>query len=488
MTVKGIAIRVIIVLLSLFGMNKVYSVLFYEEDLQKFAPIINEIRAIPHSAKILYIGESSNITSHRSDPDKRPISALIGRHYPEGLVTHLTQPAGHLGIFYAMLQAVDPKTEIETVVLTVNLRSFNAEWKNSQLESNLQKSAIMIGPEAPLYKRFLLSFKAYSNESDAIRERIIHEHWKAHKLDVSTNFPYKYMLDWRDAYEKSHISNKSLGAEFITTYAFSINEFDERFNELDKIIDLADKRGWKLLVNILPENIESAEGFVGTELVSLMEKNVAVITEYLTQKNVPFVNLNKTLPNKYFMDKEWPTEHYVYEGRKIIADQLAAALSKWYPDQYIEVPNERQKNRTFINDCEGNEYWANMQTISFEKSHSGIRSSKTGIKDEFSINFEYLYPLIPKDAKNEVVVEFYTTTEKYTDDMMLVLDATLSDGQRIWKSKSLKELANSNSKWQLLKWKWELGKDFANCERINVFIYNLSKKDLFIDDLKVEFH
>lgn len=487
MSVKGIIIRAIIVLLSFIGMNKLYSLFYYESDLQKFAPIINEIRAIPQSAKVLYIGESSNITSYKNDTDKRPISALMGRHYPEGFITHLTQPAGHLGIFHSMLEAIDPNSNIETIVLTVNLRSFNAEWKYSPLESNLQKSAILLRNGPPLYKRFLLSFKSYPNESDAILERLIHADWRANELDVSAEFPHKYMLDWREAFNRENSSN-SLGSEFITTYAFSINEHHERFHELDKIIELAEVRGWNLLVHILPENFEAARENVGRELTDLMDKNVSVITDYLTRRKIPFVSLHRTLPDDYFMDKEWPTEHYVYEGRKVIADQLAASLSRRYSNVYIENPQEAKTSFLFKNDCEGTEYWANMHTITFDDARSGLRSSKTGLKDEYSINFEQLYTSIPNDRKNKVKIDLFCKSDHYSDKMLLVLDAFLSNGERIWKGEPITKLSIQNSDWNHISKEWELGEAYQKCKRINVYVYNPTKRTLLVDDVTIEFN
>ena len=158
---KKIALRAIILLLILVAINLLYKWFFYERDLQEHSDIINLVRAVPEDANIVYLGESSNTNSRDDDKEKRSISSFISDHYPGLGVYDITKPAAHAGTFKALLENIPDESNLETVIVTLNLRSFNAQWIYSNLETSLQKSVVLIKKNPPLLNRFLLSFKAY---------------------------------------------------------------------------------------------------------------------------------------------------------------------------------------------------------------------------------------------------------------------------------------------------------------------------------------
>lgn len=167
---KKIAFKVILLFIVLVIINAVYSKWFYEDDIQQHSDIINLVRDIPNDADIIYVGESSNNSFRRDDLDKRYISAFVGDYFPELNTYDITKPAAHAGIYKVLLENIPLENQVKTVIVTLNLRSFNANWIYSDLETPLQKSLVLIKPYPPLFNRFLLSFKAYDIKSESERE------------------------------------------------------------------------------------------------------------------------------------------------------------------------------------------------------------------------------------------------------------------------------------------------------------------------------
>lgn len=122
---KNTALHLASLLVLLFGMNLLYTKLFFEKDLQKYSPIINLVREVPLDAHIIYLGESSNNSFRKDDLDKRKISDFIADYYPDLVMKDLTKPAAHSGIFKVLLAHIPDECEEKTVVVTLTLRSFS---------------------------------------------------------------------------------------------------------------------------------------------------------------------------------------------------------------------------------------------------------------------------------------------------------------------------------------------------------------------------
>ena len=156
---KKIGIRILGLAALLVLMNFVYEHRFFEADIQKHSEIIELVRDVQDDARIIYLGESSNITFRSDDTDKRSISEFISDHYPEVNFGHLTKPASHAGIYKVLLNNIPEDSPVETVIITLNLRSFNAQWIYSDLETPFQKSIVLLRNNPPLLNRFMLAFK-----------------------------------------------------------------------------------------------------------------------------------------------------------------------------------------------------------------------------------------------------------------------------------------------------------------------------------------
>ena len=338
---KKIFIKVIFLVIILVGFNFIYAKWFYEKDIQEHSAIINFVRDIPNNADIIYIGESSNTTYREDDNDKRTISEFVGDYYPNLNTYQITKPGSHAGIYKVLLDKIPKENKVETLVVTLNLRSFNAQWIYSELETPLQKSLVLLQPYPPLFNRFLLSFKAYDIASDEERRKQYNEKWVEDEFEMPDDFPYKNVAEWdygmasSGKFEQSKIE---LACHYIKGYGFQIDlENNPRIKDFDNIVTIAKERNWNLVFNLLAENTQKADELVGDDLIYMMNQNTEKLIKYYENKGVTVVNnLNKVDDNQ-FIDQSWTTEHYAEKGRKTVAKNVAEGLKKWHAEFFESV-------------------------------------------------------------------------------------------------------------------------------------------------------
>ena len=138
---------------------------------------------------IVYLGESSNHAYSESDNDRRAISEMVDSLLPKHKVGKLSKGACHAGIYYDILRNIPEQSQVNTAIVTVNLRSFSSEWIYSNLEVALRKEQVMMKQAPALYKRMLLVFKAYPHWTEEEREKIVLKGLEKQTFNIP-GFPY----------------------------------------------------------------------------------------------------------------------------------------------------------------------------------------------------------------------------------------------------------------------------------------------------------
>lgn len=344
---KHIALKLGSLLVLILLINLVYKQFFFEKDLQKYSSIINLVRSVPLDADVIYLGESSNNTTRGDDLDKRKISDFIADHYPGLGIYDLTKPAAHAGIFKVLLEHMPEESEVETVIVTLTLRSFNAQWIHSPLETSLQKSLVLLRPYPPLANRFLLSFKAYEIKDRKERTKDFQKQWVRDKFHFPYEFPHEHVREWDRWMSYNGIKNDSgevdreqtiLACHYIKAYGFQIDTLtNPRIADFDAIVEVARERDWKLVFCLMAENMEKADELVGEDLIFLMNENRKLLKDYYGSRGVLVVDNLDYVEDEQYIDRNWTTEHYGEKGRKIIAKHVAEELKTWYGDQYVDT-------------------------------------------------------------------------------------------------------------------------------------------------------
>lgn len=313
-------------------MHFVYSEYFLENDLQKHSSIINKVQAISDSCDILYLGESSNVTTGFGDKSKLSISGFLAELLPDKKVCDITKGALHADIYHVILSKIPREKNIETVVVTMNLRSFNAQWIYSDLETALMKSMVLLRNRPALLNRFLLSFKGYDIKTPEERNRQVKRKWKNDIYDLPFEFPYKNLREWdSDAWENGSwnadgtrdFGKRKLAAHYVKAYGFAIDpETNPRIADFDKIVDLCKERNWNLVFNLMAENTEKAEKLLGKDIMYFFEYNRKMLIERYQKNGVIVCDNLYAITDSLFIDQHWTTEHYYEAGRRKIAENL----------------------------------------------------------------------------------------------------------------------------------------------------------------------
>ncbi len=320
----------------LLMLDVVYRFTLYPKDRDENCTLMPySLKPVEENDDIIYLGESSNHSCSPDDQDQRAISEMMDDLMPGHKVGRLSKDACHAGIFYDILRNIPRKNPVKTVIVTVNLRSFSSEWIYSDLEKPLQKEQVMMKKAPALYKRMLLAFKAYAHWSESDREKLVRKGLKKQTLDLPYYFPYKNAADWDHAIgSQQHLYNGQkvsldtivLTCHYIKDFAYQLDEDNPRIKDLDKIVKLCHRRGWKLVFHILADNMDQIKTLAGPDLEFLMKENAQYITRRYAPQGVTVVNNQSMVRDQDFFERDFPTEHYNQHGRRIVAEAVAEKI------------------------------------------------------------------------------------------------------------------------------------------------------------------
>lgn len=459
----------------LVAMNWVYTKWFFEKDLLEHSDIIELPRqVVADSCQVVYLGESSNNTYGYAESDHRKISAMVSAYFPKVRVGDMTKSASHAQTYYNMLKQVPKDAPVETVIVTMNLRSFDAGWIYSRLETALRKQIVLLQDYPPLMNRFLLAFKAYPIRSEEEWDAIAREHWKKDPLDFPYDFEWNNTHQWDSAmawggwhdFEGQRDQQLTeLACHYIKSYAFQIRDDNPRIKDFDAIVDLCRERGWHLVFNLMAENVDKANELVGKDLLFLMKQNRDYLMQrYDTQEDVTVVNNLDLVRDVNFIDQDWTTEHYYGEGRRIIAHQVAQALRQYYPNEYQD-----------------------LGSLQYEAGHYCFEGSE----DELNVERPYSQTLImPADSLQpdwgmvNIAVEMLQPDT--LNDAQIVIEKNGEQG----KTSTYYDLGSqiqSIGKWEFATFALPLDSTFREVGQIKFFVYNPSTSSIRVKRFDISF-
>ncbi|MEZ5197695.1 MAG: hypothetical protein R2764_15290 [Bacteroidales bacterium] len=300
-------------ILLMIALNYVYQYFFLEADLQEHSNIIRNVRNAVKGSDVIYFGESSNSNVNANDTDSRHISTMISDYFPEVHFGVIEQAAYHAEMYKVLMPHIPSNSNVKTIIVTMNLRSFNAGWIYSDLETSLQKSMVLLRDRPALLNRFLLSFKGYEIKSMEERHQQIYSKWERDSLRFPYPFEYKTVKEWDKAVAwgrwkmiDSTWSKKKieLATHYIKAYAFQIDTLtNPRIADFDEIVRIAEKRNWNLVFNLLAENVEKANILLGDDILFLLHSNRDLLVNRYQRKGAVVVDNLESVPDKSFSDR-----------------------------------------------------------------------------------------------------------------------------------------------------------------------------------------
>jgi len=250
---------------------------------------------------------------------------------PEINVGTVDKPGLHAGTYLSVIKNIENDSRIKMLIITMNLRSFGANWRYSKAENHLAKSELMLSTSPPLINKFLISLKAYDHKTDEERVAQFKDAWEKETFNIS-NFKYTNVNSWDSAMAWQEWlstnpylteTNISLACHYIKNFAFSIDTLsNSRIQDFDEIIEIANERKYTVVFNLLSENMEEAKNLVGKELIYLIQHNRELLIQHYESKGAVVVDNLYVVPDSCFVDRDWPTEHYSKDGKKRIAENI----------------------------------------------------------------------------------------------------------------------------------------------------------------------
>ena len=323
----------------------IYQRYYFKNDLRKYSPVFSQIEKLSDDCRVLYLAESSNAATPKSDSDRRRISEMANDYFSMLPICAIDHGAFHAGNYRYILENIPDTLNIETVVVTMNYRSFGYNWIYSSLETSLRKHMIFLHKRPKLINKIILAFRAYPIHTEDEWEEKMLRKWDRDKLNIP-DFKYYSTREWDRRMWSEGIrlpdgskdrSKTEMACHLIKNYGFRIHgRKNPRVRDFDYMVKLAEKRNWNLVFNLLADNIMLSEELVGKELCSLMKENRDYLVDRYSSKGVMVVDNFESVPDSLFFERDWPTEHYSEAGRKIIARNLADSLRTFYPENYLK--------------------------------------------------------------------------------------------------------------------------------------------------------
>jgi len=194
-----------------------------------------------------------------------------------------------------------------------------------------------------LYKRMLLAFKAYAHWSETERSTLVRKGLMHQTLSLPHPFPYSNASEWdRNTARKHQLYNGmqasqdtiELACHYIKCFAYQLDDKNPRVKDFDNIVRLCQRRGWRLVFNILADNMDQLKTLAGPDLEYLMQENAQYIIQRYEPQGVTVVNNQYSVRDEDFFEN-FVTEHYSQRGRRNIAEKVAEKLN----DHYSQVIN-----------------------------------------------------------------------------------------------------------------------------------------------------
>ena len=456
-------------------LNWVYSKWFFEKDLRKHSDIVElSWDVTDDSCRIIYVGESSNNHFGDEESNHRKISDFASDYFPKVKMGDMTHSASHAQTYYYMLKHIPASSKVETVVVTMNMRSFGPLWIYSKLETALRKQLVLLEDYPPLVNRFLLGFKAYPIKTEEELDSLTRQHWREDPLVFPFDFEWDNVYQWDSAtawqgrhnYEGEYDPKwTELVCHYIKSYGFQIRDDNPRLKDFDGIVALSRKRGWNLVFNLMAENVDKANGLVGKELMYLMKQNHDYLLDrYGHLDGVTVVDNLNLVRDVDFIDQDWTTEHYYEDGRRIIAGNVAKALKAYYPEEYRNVDWKRDAGHYYFGD--------EVQTLDKNQPYG---PTLTLPADSLRTDWE------------RVNVAFMMRQADTLHNAKLAVESLVAHDNVLVSYIDVKPQIQKIGEWDFATFDLSVGPIMRNALQVKIFVFNPSDDAVQLKDMDVSF-
>lgn len=330
---KLILPRLLFFVLLFLLCNAFYARYFWPRELQQHAPLALRVQTMADSADVLYFGESSNTSFNPfTDTLTQSMSEFLQGYLPGFRVRDITHSGYHSGMFRALMELIPESSSVRTLVVTMNLRNCGPAAIHTTLEPYMQKQKVYYSKRMPLLSRLFLSMKYYDNRDSMERERLKFRAWRTWDIQYpGVKHAYRSARAWYDAAkykDEAGVNRRKriLADDYIKAFAFVMDEANPRVADFDAMVKLASERGYRLVFNLVPENMEYADSLLGEALVAQIRHNRDFLVNRYQGRGAMVVDNLELARGAEFTDQFWTTEHVNARVRQACARNVAAAI------------------------------------------------------------------------------------------------------------------------------------------------------------------
>lgn len=291
----------------------------------------------------VYLGDSILIY-----PAGEPtIPEILRDLVPNHTIGDIAHPAYHLDLYERYVNyLVKHKSQVETVIIPINMRSFSPEWDlRPTYQFEREKTILTYGPAlSTVFYRMFDTFGLFDSpisQADFQEAAVFNGDQPVGEvaefeelIGASTTAPEAGPNDF--AYHASIPSEdevEALKATLVYYYMYRLDQHHRKIQSLKATSRLLLENGIKPIFYITPINYELGETHLGQAFQQQLAENTAVVERVLRRKDVDVLNLVFDLEAYNFID----TEHLTENGKTYIAEVLAAAIEPPQPTPLTSI-------------------------------------------------------------------------------------------------------------------------------------------------------
>lgn len=168
--------------------------------------------------------------------------------------------------------------------------------------------------------------------------------------------------------------------------------------------------------------------------------------------------------------------------KKILCTLLVASA-------FIGCSKHKQKGLVYFNDFESIKGWTDI-LLDKKPVHSGIYSNRLDTGHVYSENLKLYFKEISDHMVHKVKISVWVFIPDTSVHGKLVMEINQPDKKNLfWVGKSFNECVKKYGDWTEISQEFTLIKKeiLLPQNSIKIFVWNLSKKPMYVDDMRVEF-
>ena len=293
-----------------------------------FISVIENKEKTLADVEIITLGSSIEYMKHPKDVDKRTMTQRLQDYLPDFKITAFSQPGYTIDILNPLLRYISGEVHKEKLfIVEFNWDQFSVKSNKKNMDRTLDRLLYENNYSTSFFRPlsiFNYNYGVLSDQEFELQEVFFEDKYVGQLEELQNEENYDLML--RNLY--------------MIKYMYSLSDKDKRVKAFKDLISYSVKNKLKILIYLTPFDYKSCnEYFTDLQCKSTIDGNILFIKNILEEKNIPYVDLSKSLSVEHISTSErFPNGHLKSEGRDFIARELA----KWIKTNYSVIYPKQQ--------------------------------------------------------------------------------------------------------------------------------------------------